>query len=830
MPRQWWFVVGLLVGSWVASAAWGVVTRLTPLKEVLAEEQFIFLAKVEKLDPDKPSMVLTVDEDFKGKAAFRRLPVNLTGNADARKEKQTEKLLKRLAVDLPVVVFASKRGKSFTAFVYTNGTWFQMTGKQRDGEGDVVWSFEHCEPYLRRTFKGTTEEMKRAVVDGLTKKKSPPDPDPKVEPGLGPELEPPPKQPDKEESKKHIPSGELPLTLNEGPLTRRAVIPTVFVMGPLMLLASLFPVVFGGLALFVRRWFVALSVASAYSLAWCVFALAPLPGSPWAKAVGFWAALTAITLTGIAWSHRRYRTWATNQGWAAIAPSPFEDGVLRLGSVLGLIMLAFCLGRGVAFTSPWFELLVLWSAVWCVTAYNVWLRWIFQPDSNGGKLPLAAEGVLLGALAIGCIGLGATSAMSSSSQTVREGGPVTESGQKVAWRFETKERGVIDSSPLVVGDRVYVAASHRAGFHAYGRVYCLDRRTGKTLWQFDDDGDLRQLFCSPTFANGKIYIGEGYHQDRNCRLFCLDAEKGKKDWEFGTASHTESSPCVVDGRVYFGAGDDGLYCVDANTGAKIWQFEGPHVDTNPVIAAGMVFAGSGYGDFEVFALDAATGKPRWRTPVDLPAFGSPAFDGRFVYFGIGNGNLIQSADNPAGAMLCLDASTGKRLWRRDVGDAVHGRPQLCGNLVIFGSRDRSLYAVDRAEGRVVWTHSLDSPIASSPLLVPYAPCSAMLSRDPSPATASTCSPDGSNAAVLFTIASRGDAVCLNPTTGHLLWKLDLATLSQAAIQALSSPSVVVWRDGDEEVRHFFFGTGVDNLLADAPTPTLFCFEDRRPIR
>src|SRR4051812_20987350 len=84
----------LLVG---ADQARAVIKSLMPLSRVLSEHSFIFTAKVDSIDPDKPGMVLTVEDDLKDKAPFRRLPVNLTGDAEAAREKHTEQLLKRLA-------------------------------------------------------------------------------------------------------------------------------------------------------------------------------------------------------------------------------------------------------------------------------------------------------------------------------------------------------------------------------------------------------------------------------------------------------------------------------------------------------------------------------------------------------------------------------------------------------------------------------------------------------------------------------------------------------------------------------------------------------------
>jgi hypothetical protein len=183
MPRAAWAAVAVVLS---AAPLYAVITRLVPLREVLAAEQFIFVATVESLDPDKPAAVLTVTEDLKGKVPYRRLPVALTGDDGARKERQVPQLLDRLVPQLPLVVFASTRGPRTTAYAYTNGTWFQFTGPADAKPEDVRFAFTHLEPYLRRTFKGTTAELKQAVADGLAGKKAPPEPDATEPPGIGP--------------------------------------------------------------------------------------------------------------------------------------------------------------------------------------------------------------------------------------------------------------------------------------------------------------------------------------------------------------------------------------------------------------------------------------------------------------------------------------------------------------------------------------------------------------------------------------------------------------------------------------------------------------------
>jgi hypothetical protein len=164
-----------------------VLNEKLELKKVLAESQYIVLAKVDQMYPDKPAMILTVGEDLKGKSPFRRLPTNLKGDAEAEKLKHVPQLLSRLGPDLPLVLFINHSEKNkYISFAYTNGTWFQMVGVK---SGDnVVWNLTHGEPYLRRTFKGTTDEMKQTVQDVLKGKKRPPAFNEKEAPGFGPEL------------------------------------------------------------------------------------------------------------------------------------------------------------------------------------------------------------------------------------------------------------------------------------------------------------------------------------------------------------------------------------------------------------------------------------------------------------------------------------------------------------------------------------------------------------------------------------------------------------------------------------------------------------------
>jgi outer membrane protein assembly factor BamB len=185
-------------------------------------------------------------------------------------------------------------------------------------------------------------------------------------------------------------------------------------------------------------------------------------------------------------------------------------------------------------------------------------------------------------------------------------------------------------------------------------------------------------------------------------------------------------------------------------------------------------------------------------PSDLPVWGMPSVAGGFVYAGVGNGNFMESAEKPAGAVLCLEAATGKRLWRYDVADAVLTHAAVGAERVYFGSRDGSCYALGRKEGKLVWKVGLGSPVLASPALVA-----------------------GEGGASLYVLGSAGRVCRLEAATGQVEWRFDVAKDAKQdadAVQLFSSPCVVTGGEG----RRVYFGSGLDNFARG----TLYCVEER----
>ena len=240
--------------------------------------------------------------------------------------------------------------------------------------------------------------------------------------------------------------------------------------------------------------------------------------------------------------------------------------------------------------------------------------------------------------------------------------------QNLAWKFKTSGRVI--SSPIVVGDVVYVGSTD-------GSLYAVNRADGTQRWKFDSKGPISS---SPAFHNGLVYV-----LSSDGLVYAVDAATGQSKWTFATKGErrftapgihgaqprTErmpdpfdvftSSPTVANGVVYIGSGDQNVYALDANTGALRWSFAtGDVVHASPAVASGVVVIGS--WDRNVYALDAQSGREKWR-------------------YTTGNDTVIY---NQIGIASSATISNGA---------------------VFVGGRDGKFHSVDFATGTVRWVHN-----------------------------------------------------------------------------------------------------------------------------
>ena len=319
------------------------------------------------------------------------------------------------------------------------------------------------------------------------------------------------------------------------------------------------------------------------------------------------------------------------------------------------------------------------------------------------------------------------------------------------WTFEAPSPGLSLAAPLVTEEGVFLSAIHVRGFQLDGAIYALDPGTGRRRWTFDRNGDLCATASTPVFAKGRIHFGEGSHQDAVSRVFGVDAATGEERWSVLAHDHVEASPTIHGDLLVTTAGSDGVYALSVADGQVRWHFQADvHLDSTPAVHDGRVIVGSGPSRqqrrCEVMALEANSGRLLWRTPTRLPAWGEPVAVGERVFVGLGNGKFnAPPQDEPsAGALLCLNARTGRELWEFPVGGAVFGRPLVLSDSIYFGSREGFLYAV-APDGTLRHRVDLGGSVMAAPVLGPHS---------------------------VLAVSVPGRVVCLDPSDGRERWRYE----------------------------------------------------------
>ena len=110
---------------------------------------------------------------------------------------------------------------------------------------------------------------------------------------------------------------------------------------------------------------------------------------------------------------------------------------------------------------------------------------------------------------------------------------------------------------------------------------------------------------------------------------------------------------------------------------------------------------------DIYALDPQSGTERWFARTDGGIFASVAADGGRVYTG-----------DEKGYVYAIDAAEGGILWKTKAADKrFWSAPAVADGSVYIGSMDKRLYALDAGTGAVRWSFRADGAIASKPLVV-----------------------------------------------------------------------------------------------------------------
>jgi outer membrane protein assembly factor BamB len=209
----------------------------------------------------------------------------------------------------------------------------------------------------------------------------------------------------------------------------------------------------------------------------------------------------------------------------------------------------------------------------------------------------------------------------------------------------------------------------------------------------------------------------GPHRDAKVTGFKAPASWPKElaqQWKI-TVGEGVATPALVGNRLYVFSRQDGneiLRCLDAGTSKELWQdkypaegatgpaagFSGPRC--SPTVADGKVVTVGVRGTLS--CLDAATGKKLWRKD-DIQ--GWPRFFTGSSPIVVNGLCIAQLGGQENGALVAYDLATGEEKWKWSGDSPAYASPVLMtvdGSKLIIAMTETKIVACDTANGKLVW--------------------------------------------------------------------------------------------------------------------------------
>lgn len=260
---------------------------------------------------------------------------------------------------------------------------------------------------------------------------------------------------------------------------------------------------------------------------------------------------------------------------------------------------------------------------------------------------------------------------------------------EVRWSVDVGDAGQSVLFPAVTREAVFAAS-------AKGRLYRLDRNTGRQAWRID----------SGFAISGGVGAGEGLVLvgGEKGELAAYDEDTGKLQWQVKVSSDVLSAPKIADGVVVVRTGNQRITGLNAKDGSRLWLYERAtptlivRSHAGVVIRNGLVYAGFAAGKLAAIKLN--NGVVAWESSVSQPR---------------GNTELERISDITSlpvvdetqvcavafqGRLACFDAAQGGALWTRDV--SSDKGLALSGNTLYLTDTDSNVLALDKSSGASLW--------------------------------------------------------------------------------------------------------------------------------
>jgi outer membrane protein assembly factor BamB len=253
------------------------------------------------------------------------------------------------------------------------------------------------------------------------------------------------------------------------------------------------------------------------------------------------------------------------------------------------------------------------------------------------------------------------------------------------------------ATPAVAGGKVYT-------YGITGVLTCWDASDGKQIWQVDalKKFEARNIrfgaSCSPLVEGKTVLLNVG---GKGASVVAFDKESGDVAWKALDDAASYASPIAFgegEGRQVVFLTAAGLASFNPSDGTPLWNF--PLKDrllessTTPILAGDVLVASTISFGGAGLRLSTKDGKPAvteaWKSPQLTSYFTTPvAFGKDYLYLVTGTPPGVGGPRTPPQADLhCVEAATGKELWKREKVGRYHAGLMRTGDGKLLMLEDR----------------------------------------------------------------------------------------------------------------------------------------------
>ena len=240
---------------------------------------------------------------------------------------------------------------------------------------------------------------------------------------------------------------------------------------------------------------------------------------------------------------------------------------------------------------------------------------------------------------------------------------------KLLWKTNysaewTENWNGVRATPVVYNDKLYQLS-------AFGKLVCLDSKTGQILWTVDVAKDYGAQKITWGITENLVIDGDNIYcipGGTEAAVVALNRTTGKQVWAYkGTGEKSAyNSPALITlpkRKVLVTMTEKTISGIDAASGTLLWTVDQPnqwsvHANT-PIYRNGMLFCISGYGKGSAMlklADDGSSVTELWRDNLMDPKMGGVVvLDGK-----------IYGASDKNRKMYCLDWNTGKEIYSANI--------------------------------------------------------------------------------------------------------------------------------------------------------------------